>query len=628
MPAAPRRMLLYIAALPVFAGSGLDARGFDPDAYLNFKQATETAISPDGAQVAFTVAVYDPASDLQQSQLWVVSARGGSPRLIGNGESAQWCAHIGLVSLRRQGDKLQLQVSDGSSQPRPLLPGVVNVGSFACDPTSGRLAIVGTESASEPPNKLLLADFAAGTVRKLVDGVAADAEWSPSGTAIAASIDDDIELVGLDGKRTPLVKRPGRDLAPHWSPNGMQIAFATQDGEAAGPIALSTVAAAGGEPRPVGRSFTAWLRGQPPRWVQWIDDGRLAFTGLSRMRTHLYRVDLKRPAVVKDLTPGDPVYSGCSRSNRGKAYACVQSSWLSPPEIVLRSFANKSEKQLTRLNPGLDLGGDEIIREVQWQSADGTDITGLLALPAHSIGPLPLVVLNVGSHGTYDHSFTTRVSADDSWFPAINHHLLTAQGYAVLMPNPRGSWGFGEAFQNKVTGDPAVGPFADIQSGVDSLIKEGIADPKRLAIIATGTYDAYRSVYGLTQTSRYRAAVLTVPVVDLVHVYALAGGAVSARYLGGSPLAEPAKFDPINPIRHASAIKTPTLIFKVSAPPFEAQADLLAAALRENKVPVEVKPASERFSEPSRVSETRDAIVATLKWLRTYLQADRTLDRH
>ena len=621
MSAAPFRMARFAAALSVFVGAGLEARGFDADAFLNFKQATETAISPDGTQVAFAVAVYDPASDLQQSQLWVVPARGGSPRLIGNGESAQWCAHIGLVSLKRQGDKLQLQVSDGSSESRPLLPSVVNVNSFACDPTAGRLAIAGTDNVSDAPNKLLLGDPAAGTVRKLADG-AADPEWSPSGTTIAASIDDDIELVGLDGKRSPLVKRPGRDLAPHWSPSGMQIAFATQDGQAVGPIALSIVAATGGEPKAIGRSFTAWLRGRTPRWVQWVDDGRLAFTGLSRMRTHLYQVDLKGPALATDLTPGDQVYSGCSLSIRSKAYACVQSSWLSPPEIMLRSFANKSAKQLTRLNPGLDLGADETIREVQWRSADGTEITGLLALPARSTGALPLAVLNVGSHGTYDHSFTTRVSADDSWFPAINHHLLTSQGYAVLMPNPRGSWGYGDDFQNKVAGDPAVGPFADIQSGVDSLIKEGIADPNRLAIIATGTYDSYRSVYGLTQTNRFRAAVLTVPVVDLVHVYALAGGAFSARYLGGSPLAEPAKFDPINPIRHTAAIKTPTLIFKVSVPPFEAQANLLAAALRESKVPVEVKPASERFGEPSRVAETRDAIGAALEWLRTYLKAD------
>ena len=87
MSAAPYRLAQFAVALSVFAGAGLEAKGFDADAYLNFKQATETAISPDGTQVAFTVAVYDPASDLQQSQLWVVSARGGSPHLIGNGRT-------------------------------------------------------------------------------------------------------------------------------------------------------------------------------------------------------------------------------------------------------------------------------------------------------------------------------------------------------------------------------------------------------------------------------------------------------------------------------------------------------------------------------------------------------------
>lgn len=118
-------------------------------------------------------------------------------------------------------------------------------------------------------------------------------------------------------------------------------------------------------------------------------------------------------------------------------------------------------------------------------------------------------------------------------------------------------------------------------------------------------------------------AVLTVPIVDVVTMAGLAPGAFSNRYFGGSPLADPAKFDPINPIRHVSAIKTPTLIFReCNFPLFAAQANLLAAALRENKVPVEVKPSAERFGDPSRVSETREAIGATLEWLRTYLKAD------
>jgi dipeptidyl aminopeptidase/acylaminoacyl peptidase len=626
MTALHFKALLLITALLAFA-TPANAGKFDATAYLDFKQATATAISPDGKQIAFTVNVFDPGTDLQQSELWIVPAAGESPRLLGNGESARWCPGLGLVSLSRTKDQLQLQVSDGASVSRPMLQAIKNVSDFACSPDGRELAVVGsrtapTEGEASVANSLFLADVETGNLRELVSGISvADPEWSPTGARIAASVDGDIELIGVDGKRTTLVKRPGRDLAPHWSPDGSQIVFATQGGKALGTIGLQLVPAAGGEPRPIAGNFTTWLRGQPPRWVQWTGRRTLLFTGLARMRTHVYAVDLDKPAVASDLTPGDRVFSGCSWSSASRHYACVTSSLLTPPDVVLRGFGSQSERQLTRLNLALDLNGQETIREVQWRSPDGTGVTGLLAMPAHSSGALPLVALNVGSHGTYDHSFTTRVSADDTWFPYINHHLLVAQGYAVLMPNPRGSWGYGEAFQNVVAGDPAVGPFSDIESGVDEMVKEGIADPNRLAIVATGTYDAYRVVYGLTRTSRYRAAVLTIPIVDVVSAFALAPDAFSTRYFGGSPLAEPAKFDAINPIRNAAAIRTPTLIYRVAIPPYDAQADLLAAALKTNKVAVESKPVPGRFIDPPRRSDTKDAIATGLDWLNIYLKS-------
>src|SRR6185436_20040803 len=115
----------------------------------------------------------------------------------------------------------------------------------------------------------------------------------------------------------------------------------------------------------------------------------------------------------------------------------------------------------------------------------------------------PLIVLMEGSHGVFDLSYSSRVSSDGfSWF-GFQPRVLAALGYVVLMPNPRGSWGFGEAFERKEVGDFGNGPYQDIVSGVDALIASGVADSARLGIMGSG-FDGYRAALALTRTNGFR----------------------------------------------------------------------------------------------------------------------------
>src|SRR5262249_8472084 len=148
----------------------------------------------------------------------------------------------------------------------------------------------------------------------------------------------------------------------------------------------------------------------------------------------------------------------------GSTVTAIFESALKPPEIVLFEDGEYT-RELTSLN-------DELVPQLQtadwrsysWESFDGLEIEGLLALPrAHENGTLPLVV---SVHGG--------PTACWSWsFPALPVHMLAQEGYAMLFPNPRGSSGRGQEFARANLGDMGGGDLKDILAGVDALVRDG-----------------------------------------------------------------------------------------------------------------------------------------------------------
>ena len=623
-----RAPILCLAAAAMMSAGARPAAAaaFGLDAYLGFRQATRTAVRPDGA-VAFAVERNDLQADARRSEIWLADRRGAAPRLLAEGTDPAWCAGR-LAYLAVDGPVRHLRLAAGQGQDARAID-TLHVAGFRCDPAHPRAALVASESAPSsdprapaPTANLYLLDFASGAVRRLSDASGLGGiDWSPDGAMLAAEVNGDIELIAMDGTRSPLVRRPGLDAAPLWSPDGQRIAFATRDGNERGPVALAIVPRAGGQPAPVGRAFTAWLLGQAPRWFDWADDETLLFEGLADMTTHLYRVNLSRPAEAADLTPGERVLSGCSLDRGAAALACISSTPTSPPEVVLFSPGGARQRILTQLNPSLPASAGNV-RRLHWRSADGTPVQGLLELPASGCARLcPLVVLMVGSHGVFDLSYTGRTSADDTWFPPVNQHLLLGAGYAVLMPNPRGSWSFGRAFQELITGDPAIGVWADIEAGADAAVAAGVADPTRMAIVGTGIYDAYRVAFGLTRTNRYKAAIVTFPIFDLAAWYGDSQG-LPRRYLGGSPLSEPDRFAAIDPARNVPRMATPVLIFSSDQlPAMRLQGRMMATALRDRAIEVEEAPYPELFVEWPRPAALRAAAQSALGWLGRHLAA-------
>ena len=161
----------------------------------------------------------------------------------------------------------------------------------------------------------------------------------------------------------------------------------------------------------------------------------------------------------------------------------------------------------------------------------------------------------------------------------------------MLASNPRGSEGYGEAFNRANLGDWGDGPMADVIAGVDQAIADGLADPDRLGVTG-GSYGGYLTNWIVGRTDRFKAAVTCRSVVghaDAVPDRRHLGRGVGARSSSaGTPWEDPAYFDSISPLSLAANMRTPLLIQHAERDlrTTVGQAEALFTVLRSLKRPV------------------------------------------
>ena len=195
---------------------------------------------------------------------------------------------------------------------------------------------------------------------------------------------------------------------------------------------------------------------------------------------------------------------------------------------------------------------------LSYQACDGLALDGLLILPvgkSRQDGPFALVTLVHG--GPYDRY------ADDlllGWWPS-GQWLATA-GYAVFLPNPRGSQGHGHEFAAAVAGAVGADEWTDILTGIDLLIADGVADADRLGI-GGWSHGGFMAAWAVGQTDRFRAALMGAGISDWGMQVGTGELGLQEAGLGGScgwEHAGPHRHDQLSPISYASKIRTPVLI--------------------------------------------------------------------
>ncbi|MET8044018.1 prolyl oligopeptidase family serine peptidase [Micromonospora sp. NPDC005215] len=241
----------------------------------------------------------------------------------------------------------------------------------------------------------------------------------------------------------------------------------------------------------------------------------------------------------------------------GEDIAVLTGTRYQPPNVHVGPPAGPLRK-ITNTRPELDgiaLGPQ---RPLAYRAADGLDLDGLLVLPVGrtaSEGPFPLVTIVHG--GPYDR-YADRCQL--FWFPSAQ--WLAAAGYAVFLPNPRGGQGHGHQFAASVASRVGQQEWTDILTGIDLLIGEGIADPGRLGI-AGWSHGGFMSAWAVSQTDRFRAALVGAGIVDWGMLAATGENGQFEAALGGSTGWSgigPHPHDAVSPISFASRIRTPVLI--------------------------------------------------------------------
>jgi dipeptidyl aminopeptidase/acylaminoacyl peptidase len=276
-----------------------------------------------------------------------------------------------------------------------------------------------------------------------------------------------------------------------------------------------------------------------------------------------------------------------------------------------------SPRQLTHLNPELEHREYGEGREVKWKAKDGTEISGVLLLPAgYQAGRrYPLVTHLHGSN---------MGEANDFQVSSVHWgQMLAAHGFAVLMVNFRGSLTNGSEFMHAFWGDLGGKDVQDAIAGSDAMVQEGIADPARLGISGV-SYGGYLTARAITVTTKYKTAVMLSGVTNYYSVHtgwSAAPGAAAANEWGHSPYDVHDFIWDRSPSAHLDRVKTATLIlwgeFDPAIPP--TQAIELFRGLRHFGVTSKLVIYPREGHVPREVNHERDLYQRVIDWFQTHL---------
>ncbi|HEY6835334.1 MAG TPA: S9 family peptidase [Gaiellaceae bacterium] len=549
-----------------------------PELLLELLRPSEVTLSPDGSRIAFSVSrVYREQGKRIESRLWAgdvdgelrAGEAGSLPCFSPDGSRLAYASdqgHDGRLSLWVDG--AELGEIPGSVEDIRWSPDGARLLVLAADLGADRAGaesatkIQEAEAGPQDPKvfrpaqfwrRLWLVDTGSGETRDVTpDGVNVfEFGWAGE-RAVAVCTDEPSEsawydawlgLIDLEARSVERVHTPKWQLqAPRISPGG-RVAFVEGFSSDRGVVTGAVQVLGEG---PVAPELHA-------TWIDFADEETLWVAGWRGAGTFAGRLSLD--GKYEELAGGDvtigPRYGPRVAAGASRVAAACESAE-DPPEIVL--WENGTSRTLTSLNAELA----PKLRTLEWQayrweSFDGLEIEGLLALPhGRANGPVPLVVIvHGGPTACWNWAFAPVYGIA---------HLLAGEGYGVLLPNVRGSVGRGAEFAEANLGDMGGGDLQDILTGIDALVRDGVVDDKRVAI-AGGSYGGFMSSWAVTQTDRFAAAIPYAVVTDWLSFHNTTNiGQFDKLFLQADPYDAAGDYTRRSPVYHAAKCRTPTLI--------------------------------------------------------------------
>jgi len=495
--------------------------------------------SPDGRTIAYA----------SQGGIWTVPANGGSPRRLTNAAAGP-------------GDPRQ--ATDRQPQWSP----------------KGRWILYETGRRGHNNMMVVSEDGMATDYLTAANADEEGATWSPDGTRISYTerstqhFSGKLNVIKFDPSKgqaagdaqtlyTAPTDRGGGWSIPkaHWSPDGRTLAVVLQD---SGWNNVYLIPASGGAPKAL--THGEWEDSNPA----FSPDGKSLAVVSNREKpeeSHIWMVPADGGAARAFAAGGAAsMDSAASWSPDGTKIYFHRTTPHSSADLM-EAAINGDAKAITHTTPlnfSEGLVAPEVIR---YSSKDGTKIAAILYKPrSYKTGTKYPAVLWI--HGGPEGQDTMRF---DVWA-----QYLAQSGYVVLEPNYRGSTGYGEKFRNLNVEDSGGGEMDDVAAGADYLVKEGLADPKRLAI-GGGSHGGTMVAYAVTKyPDLFAAAIELYGVVDRATFNERTNRNSAIRWamkMGGSPDEKPEVYRKANALLQIDKIKTPLLIMHgendPQVPPYE-----------------------------------------------------------
>ena len=501
-----------------------------------------------------------------------------------------------------------VDAADGSA--RQLTKGRTSIDSPAWSPDGTRLAFATDRRADRDirwHHQVYVVDAASGVETRITDAghTAFDVPtWTPDGRTLAvlghrfpahAGSRNDIWLFAADGSEAG--RGAGRNLSGrHDLMPGAAMGSDITSGEAPRLHVTSG-----------GRwvTFSAPYGGSYELWRISVASGELVrITEGNHYISAFHQVTLAR-GIGGAGARGTSAAGGAGVADGGSRIALALSTPTAPTDIFVldvpagrtTSGAGAEPRRLTDLNADLLADVDLITPIERWVTVDGLDVQGWYLPPRGSDAarpvPAPLVAeIHGGPHTLY------------GWSPYWEFQVLAGAGIGVWYSNPRGSEGYGQAFNAANYRDWGPGPMRDVLAGVEGLVAEHYADPDRLGVTG-GSYGGYLTNWIVGHDDRFRAAFTARSVVDMTSQFYsgdLGGSDFGLEEFGSTPWDDPAFWRDHSPMTFAPRIKTPLLI-QHSERDLRCtitQAEELFAAMRRHRRPARLMRVPEESHELTR----------------------------
>ncbi len=567
------------------------------DDIFALENISDAQISPDGHQVAYTVAktFTEPEQKLLASTIWLAEVDGQpAPRQFTYGPHTdsfpRWSPDGGLVAFLSDREKVDTQqifvIPLGGGEARRLTDAKGGVTSFKWSPDGRRIAYLAPDAETDEEEqrkkekddarhvdhdykytRLWVVELAGGEPKAVTPPEYEVRSYAWLGNDSWAIVTSPTPKAD-DFMRSWPLRRVAEDKPAQtiWQgPHAIADLASTSDGRwlawrhigegRSDWVAETWVLPSGGEARCLLEDLDGSVNSQA-----WIGDGEaLLLTATSHTRSLLLRLPAKGgppETLLRDYTllEGFGDQPGVSLSADGRRYACLIEDGTHPLDVWVGELG-QVPRQLTRHNAqlaGVGLGATETIR---WQAPDGLEIEGVLIYPSGYVrGQTYPLVLHL--HGGPNWQWREHFMSDwHNW-----GQLLAARGYAVLLPNPRGSTGRGNEFVAANRRAWGLGDLPDVLAGVDYVVGLGVADADRLGV-GGWSYGGFFTAWTIGHTDRFKAAVAGAAVTDLLSFQAAdIPSWLPLSQMQALPWDDPEIYRKCSPISYAGNITTPTLI--------------------------------------------------------------------